>query len=209
MVVPSVRPRRPLPPGLRMTPAKKAGDKKDEAKPSGFVDGGRDSLTADTSQENRRTSLRFAAGMNPPQRHVPPRHRMEGIFGPNEKEDHSNTGESGEEGNENSTSGKCQETKWPRSTGGLSPCPRLRPLSPTTKTASDREAKNESKASGPGEEGSDSSTSDRGQENIHPLVPTTPRIGRGVLANRGGSANRSRTPSPQRESTRAKGKDFG
>lgn len=73
---------------------------------------------------------------------------MEGIFGPNEKEDHSNTGESGEEGNENSTSGKCQETKWPRSTGGLSPCPRLRPLSPTTKTASAREAKTSQKQVG-------------------------------------------------------------
>jgi hypothetical protein len=181
-----------------MTPVNKGDNKKDETKPSGSSDEGRGILDPGVSHEDRRLSLRFAPGSNSPQRRVPRRRRRKGITRLDDEEDQSSSDESGEEGNDNSNSGTCQENEWPRSTEGLSPSPRLRSVSPNIKTVSTKDAENESEAREPGEEGGGLSTSGAGQENIQLQVPATARIGRAILAGAGGSADRHRTPSPQK-----------
>jgi hypothetical protein len=191
-----------------MTTANKRTDKKAEAKLSGSGDEGRGSMNAGASQENRRTTLRFAAGTNPPKRHVPPRRRREGFIRFNDEEGQSDTSKSGEEGNDNPNSSTCQENERPRNTEGLSPSPRLRLVSHNPKTVFAGEAENESKARERGDEGGGSPTTGAGQGSIHPHVPATPRIGRAVLANEGGSADRSRTPSPKKRKHERREKTF-
>jgi hypothetical protein len=198
--------RRPIPPGLRMTPANKVDNKKGDPKPSGLGDEGISRSTAGTSQENRCMRLTFAPGTNPPQRHIPLKPRTTPANKPNDQQDQPKASESGEEGNRNSTSGTGQENERPTTTVSLGPSHPLRPISPKNKMISAREADDESKANRSGEEDFSSSTSALGQEYSNPSIPSTPRLCHARLANYCGNsdANIILTPKKRKHEQREK-----
>jgi hypothetical protein len=191
-------PRCPKPPYLRMTPSNKVDDHKDEPKPSGSDAEGSSCSTVATGQENRRTTISFAPGTNPP-RPISPNRRMMPATQPNDEEDHPMTTKSVQAGDDNSTAGSSQESRRPAIACVSLPRPPLRPISPKRRNMPVGEADEESKTSRSGEEGASSSTAATGQEDREPRIPATPRMSCAVLADDGhGNLRRNRTASPQK-----------